>query len=106
MILSIGCSSKTPVIQSTNLTDIDIPENVGAMVSDRLPESKGVYSIVYMTPIRLPRADDSVTICYEVVVAGSRYYGLATQLLCSRKRYENRIFYHLDTFSNKGRIVI
>ena len=76
LILIASCSS--PTIKSTNLTDIDIPEYVDHKVVELMPE---VTSITYMSTLSLPRAGESVSVCYEALVAGDeeiRYYGLAS----------------------------
>ena len=39
-----------------------------------------VTSIIYMTTIRLPRAGESVSVCYEATADDAVYYGLVTRV--------------------------
>ena len=73
----VGCSTPAPSasIQSTNLTDMDIPQHVDEMILERLPETE---SITYMKTLRLPRSEDSISVCYIAIGEGNRHYGLAT----------------------------
>ena len=76
LILIIGCSS--PTIQSTNLIGLDIPDYVDQRVYESIPDE--ATSIIYMKTLRLPRAGESVSVCFEATTDDTIYYGLVTRV--------------------------
>ena len=79
ILLVIGCNS-TAHIQSTNLTGLDIPDYVDHRVLEFMDDEVESLSIIYMTTFRLPRAGESVSVCYEATAGDAKYYGLVTRV--------------------------